>query len=223
MISCDLMKTIQNYLNKFDLSNDYSEVEEHIKTSLDRVPFNEILKIVRNMNIINGWSDKTIYLIFKNWIDNKIKDICIYINISYISGEKWFEKHPVFCQISFSDTFNLLYLNDNVISLIPIKHPFNTYSIGNSSFTDENEEKIIKTLLEDEAEAIVSYFPPPRINDNIEIALVGIKNKKLDKLIYTFEHENNINVNNYLYACEMIQFVDDEIKIFKSIYNEFPY
>ena len=141
------MKTIQNYLNKFDLSNDYSEVEEHIKTSLDRVPFNEILKIVRNMNIINAWSDKTIYLIFKNWIDNKIKDILYILIYLIFSGEKWFEKHPVFCQISFSDTFNLLYLNDNVISLIPIKHPFNTYSIGNSSFTDENEEKIIKNFI----------------------------------------------------------------------------
>jgi len=238
MKSCSLQKTIVEYTN--NNNDDKLDIDSYIISNLHTSPLEEVYECFNYIKKHNKWYHGNLLTIYNDFINNLIylpssnqtglpdtkslgsnlntglESIFFYINLSYIPEENkpsgdWLTNPIVNCQISSDgdDRFTLL---DCYGEPIPKSNPYHTYSIGNSSFREEDEKKAIKMLMMKETCAIVN-------TTDKGIIIHGLANIKTGDKVYTIV-EQPPNTIGGIFVFPMERYHDDGINIIFEMYNE---
>lgn len=207
MIRCSLRDTVAEYIENGNADKD--DVDTYISSNLISSPLEEVYDCCKYITKHNGWSCGNLKPIYNKFIDKLSNNVLFYLNLAYEGDvNEWIVNPRVNCQVSFEDGFLLL---NNYGEPIHIKNNYQTYSVSNSSFYNEDIQNALNLILANDTKAIVSVDD---VNGNLVIN--GLTSPKLNKTVYTIVGQPGENNGTY----SLTRYNEGDITLLYNMYNQ---
>lgn len=205
--------SLKDKINNFCLNNEQNNTVmiNDIIEDLSFVPIDEFYDIYTHLITTDDIHNRNIRSLLYNGLLPHMKDILFFINSTYsdINSVKLSncENPQVFnCQIAYdNDGFNVLDQLGN-----PITYDFkdNITIISNASFRENEIEKAVRLIMQEDTYLIVSI-------DNEDLIINGLGNDKCNETVYT---EMGIS-KKITFKCRMDRYHDENIHYIYNMYS----